>query len=157
MAETTRTALKAFFETNDKPTQSQFADLIDSFQNILDDGAEYTFTPILPADDVVIAQGVLGVPIGNKWAGKNLKNAIAVVFTKGITGKTDVMIRRVRAGVAADMLSAPVSLADVWYAQNGTIDLTNDDLLLGDWIFADVDDAHSGTKAKGLGIILKIA
>jgi len=38
MAEQTRTTLKAYFETGDTPTESQFADLIDSDSNILDDG-----------------------------------------------------------------------------------------------------------------------
>lgn len=37
MAQKNRTDLKAFFETGDKPTQSQFADLIDSFYNIDED------------------------------------------------------------------------------------------------------------------------
>lgn len=37
MAKKNRTDLKAFFKTGDKPTQSQFADLIDSFYNIDED------------------------------------------------------------------------------------------------------------------------
>jgi len=38
MAEQTRTTLKTYFETGDTPTESQFADLIDSVSNITDDG-----------------------------------------------------------------------------------------------------------------------
>src|SRR4030042_1768829 len=38
MAEKSRTELKAFFETGDRPTQSQFEDLIDSVLNIVNDG-----------------------------------------------------------------------------------------------------------------------
>ncbi len=38
MGAITRAALKAFFETNDIPTESQYADFIDSCQNITDDG-----------------------------------------------------------------------------------------------------------------------
>ena len=38
MAEQGRTTLKSYFETGDKPTQAQFEDLIDSTQNIADDG-----------------------------------------------------------------------------------------------------------------------
>lgn len=37
MATQTRTALKAWFETGDIPTEAQFADLIDSIPNIKDD------------------------------------------------------------------------------------------------------------------------
>lgn len=37
MAQLDRAALKAFFETGDKPTQTQFADLIDSLFNFIDD------------------------------------------------------------------------------------------------------------------------
>ena len=37
-----RTALKAFFETGDIPTEAQFIDLIDSFSNIADN---YNFDP----------------------------------------------------------------------------------------------------------------
>ena len=41
MAEKTRTQLKAYFETGDKPTQSQFIDLIDSVPNIQTDVCSY--------------------------------------------------------------------------------------------------------------------
>jgi len=36
----TRTALKAYFETGDKPTEAQFADLIDSILNLDDDDSD---------------------------------------------------------------------------------------------------------------------
>jgi len=38
MGQKTRAALKLLFETGDKPTESQFGDLIDSQENITDDG-----------------------------------------------------------------------------------------------------------------------
>lgn len=38
MAEQNRTTLKGWFETGDKPTEQQFADLIDSMLNLQDDG-----------------------------------------------------------------------------------------------------------------------
>ena len=38
MAQQSRTTLKSYFETGDIPTESQFADLIDSMINIPDDG-----------------------------------------------------------------------------------------------------------------------
>jgi len=38
MAERSRTTLKNYFNTGDKPTEAQFADLIDSFLSLADDG-----------------------------------------------------------------------------------------------------------------------
>lgn len=49
MAQLGRAALEAFFETNDFPTQSEFADLIDSFLNFTDDGSQ-----ILETDNITI-------------------------------------------------------------------------------------------------------
>lgn len=37
-AKVTRTVLKSYFETGDKPTQAQFGDMIDSALNLVDDG-----------------------------------------------------------------------------------------------------------------------
>lgn len=39
MAQKNRTTLKSYFETGDKPTESQFEDLIDSMANITEDNA----------------------------------------------------------------------------------------------------------------------
>lgn len=38
MSEKTRTVLKAYFETNDQPTESEFSDFIDSCPNMSTDG-----------------------------------------------------------------------------------------------------------------------
>ncbi len=42
MAELSEAALKAFFNTGDKPTESQFADFIESYSNTIDKGAAVT-------------------------------------------------------------------------------------------------------------------
>ena len=42
MGAISKAALKAFFETGDKPTQAQFADFIDSYNNTVDNGAAVT-------------------------------------------------------------------------------------------------------------------
>ena len=62
MAQLSRAALKLYFETGDIPTDVQFADLIDSFQNFSDDGAgeantvdsvnSQTGVVVLDADDI---------------------------------------------------------------------------------------------------------
>lgn len=45
MGQQTRTALKAYFNTGDTPTEAQFADLIDSFLNLLDDKVAFITIP----------------------------------------------------------------------------------------------------------------
>ncbi len=42
MAQQDRATLKTYFETGDKPTESEFADFVDSTQNIVDDGVAIT-------------------------------------------------------------------------------------------------------------------
>lgn len=67
MAQQTRTTLKTYFETGDTPTQAQFEDLIDSCQNISDDGegiasiVEDT-TPQLGGDLDVNGNNITGNP-----------------------------------------------------------------------------------------------
>ena len=46
MSEQTRTVLKTYFETGDKPTQAQFGDLIDSAVNNVDDKLYLTYPTI---------------------------------------------------------------------------------------------------------------
>lgn len=41
MATKTRIELKAFFEKDDKPTETQFGDLMDSIPNLVDDGLSW--------------------------------------------------------------------------------------------------------------------
>lgn len=53
MAQLDRAALKAFFETGDKPTQAQFADFIDSNLNLVED------YPILPAIITISSPDIL--------------------------------------------------------------------------------------------------
>lgn len=66
-----RATLRAFFETNDFPTQAEFADLIDQLPNIIDDEAtQLTITPVTSVQalawnttsiPIVPAQGALSV------------------------------------------------------------------------------------------------
>ncbi len=54
MAATGKTALKAFFNTGDQPTESQFADFIESYENLVDDnlliGASGGLSGVYPSD-----------------------------------------------------------------------------------------------------------
>lgn len=67
MAQLNRAALKAFFETGDKPTEAQFADLIDSLFALIDNN---TVTKVI----------IVNIPtVGDGSGGKILKRANAVI------------------------------------------------------------------------------
>ena len=85
--------------------------------------------------------------------GMNLVNVVVSVAAKGITGTTDVQVRRKRDGSDVDMLSTLVTLGDEWVVEDGVIDATNDDVQTGDRIYADVDAVHTGTAPKGIKIV----
>ena len=91
-----------------------------------------------------------------EFNGKNLTDVMCGVYDKGITATTDVMIRRRRAGVDADMLSVVVTIGDEFFASDETINGANDDLATGDTILVDVDAIHSGTAPNGLTVTLEI-
>lgn len=107
------------------------------------------------ASAVTVSDGVDGIPIGFKLNGYNLVNVVATVHDKGITGTTDIQIRRRRAGADVDMLSTPVTIGDEWFAQDGVINLTNDDVQTGDILYVDRDAIHSGTAPNGLSVRLE--
>ena len=86
--------------------------------------------------------------------GYNLTAVLCAVDDKGITGQTDVTIVKETGGVAADMLSTEVILGDVFFAANGVIDATEDDVVTGDNISVNVDAIHSGTAPNGLFVTL---
>jgi hypothetical protein len=89
--------------------------------------------------------------------GMNLIDAGASVSTNSSSGAVNVMIRRRRSGVNADMLSTALTI-DANESDSATaatpyvINTSNDDVLQGDQIYVDIDGA--GTGAKGLCITL---
>jgi hypothetical protein len=104
---------------------------------------------------VSTGDGTIGYVIPASMNGMNLINAVAAVNDKGITGATDVMVRRRRAGTNADMLSTPITIGDEFFATDEVIDTTNDDVATGDIIYIDVDTIHSGTAPNGLSVTLE--
>jgi hypothetical protein len=103
---------------------------------------------------VAVGNGISGVAIPAGLNGKNLISVSASVYAKGITGTTDIQVRRSRAGTDADMLSTKVTIGDEFYVADGVVDTTKDDLATGDQIFVDVDAIHSGTAPLGLSVVL---
>jgi hypothetical protein len=87
--------------------------------------------------------------------GYNLTDAVASVHTKGITGTMDIQLRRRRAGSNADMLGTKITVGDEFFARDGVINTTYDDVLTGDQIYVDVDTKHT-TPAKGLSVTLTL-
>jgi hypothetical protein len=106
------------------------------------------------SESVAVADGAIAFTIPAILNGLNLTAAIASVHTKGVTGTTDVQIRRRRAGTDVDMLSTKITIGDEYHASDGVIDTDNDDVATGDQIYVDVDAVHSGTAPKGLSVAL---
>jgi hypothetical protein len=105
-------------------------------------------------ETVAVGDGTMAFPVPVDLNGYNLTDVLAAVYTKGVTGTTDVMIRRARAGTDVDMLLSAVSIGDAYYANNGTIDTSKDDVATGDLLFVDVDSVHSGTLPTVLSVVL---
>jgi hypothetical protein len=99
---------------------------------------------------VSIADGKKGIVVPAALNGWNIVSVVAAVTDKGVTGTTDVQIRRVRAGTPNDVLGTKITLGDEFFAADGVIDTGYDDLATGDILFVDVDAVHSGTAPNGL-------
>lgn len=104
--------------------------------------------------DVATGDGKQALCIPATLNGFDLVDVTASVHTKGVTGTTDIQIRRRRAGSDVDMLSTKVTIGDEWYASDEVINTSNDDLQTGDQLYPDVDAVHSGTAPKGLSVTL---
>ena len=88
-------------------------------------------------------------PVPIELNGWELIDVIATVTDKGVTGTTTVNVNRRRAGVNVAMLSTGVTLGDEWFARDGSVDATNDDLATGDEITPYVTGIHT-TPPNGL-------
>jgi hypothetical protein len=116
---------------------------------------KFGLTPVDSDTAVTVADGTQGIPIPASMNGMNLVSALAAVDDKGITGTTDIQVRRRRAGSEVDMLSTKITIGDEFYASDGVINTSNDDLATGDVIYIDRDAIHSGTAPNGLSVVLE--
>ena len=114
------------------------------------------FGLIHSASNVVVStgDGTDGIPIPAKFNGMNIVDVLCTVHDKGITGTTNVQIRRRRAGANADVLDTLVTIGDEFFAKDGVINTSNDDLATGDILYVDVDAVHSGTAPNGLSVVI---
>lgn len=111
-----------------------------------------TLAPIESDADVTVGDGKIAFTVPASMDGMNLVSVIASVHTKGITGSTNIQLRRRRVGNDVDMLSTEVTIGDEFYASDGTINPSNSEVNEGDQIYLDVDQVHSGTAPKGLSV-----
>jgi hypothetical protein len=88
--------------------------------------------------------------------GYNLTDVLAAVHTKGATNTTNIMVRRRRSGADADMLNTAITIGDEYYANDESINTSNDDLAIGDSIYIDVDAVHT-TPPNGLSVTMTFA
>jgi len=118
--------------------------------------AEKTVT--LPVFDAVTAvttgeKGIIVIPA--EFNGMNLVGVICGVWDKGVTGSTNVGVFRSRGGTEVAMLSTEVTIGDEWFASDGVINATNDDVATGDLINVNISAIHSGTAPNGLTVTLQ--
>lgn len=107
----------------------------------------------LSNEAVVVGDGTNGIPIPAEMDGFNITDAVATVHDKGVTGATDVQIRRRRAGSDVDVLSTKITIGDEFFATDGVVNATNDDLATGDILYIDVDAIHT-TAPNGLSVTI---
>lgn len=103
---------------------------------------------------VTVGNGIDAFTVPSTINGWKLVSVVASVHTKGITGTTDIQVRRRRAGADVDMLSTKVTIGDEYFASDGVINASNNDVNTGDQIYVDRDSIHSGTAPLGLSITL---
>lgn len=110
-------------------------------------------------NDQVVTVGDVGssIPIPASLNGKVVTAVLATVYDQGVTGATEIQLIRRRAGAEVNVLSSVVSLGAVYFAANGTINTSNDDLATGDELFVEVTQVHSGTPPNGLSVVITVA
>lgn len=106
---------------------------------------------------LTVVDGLVGFAIPVQWGGYQVVDVLAVVHDKGITGQTDFQLRKTRGAVDTDVLSTKVTMGDEFYANDGIIDAAENDLLVGDILYADVDALHSGTAPNGGDLVITIS
>ena len=114
----------------------------------------FGWTHTVSASVVTTGDGTNGIAIPIELNGWNIIDVLCSVHDKGITGATDVQIRRRRAGSDVDVLSTKVTIGNEFFARDGVINASNDDLATGDILYPDVDAIHSGTSPNGLSITI---
>ena len=114
-----------------------------------------TFAPVESDFDVKIREGTIAFTVPALLNGYLLTAVLASVHTQGAgSGVTSLQVRRRRAGTDVDMLGTKISISyNEYFAADGVVNTTYDDLATGDQIYVDVDELPS-TPPTGLSIAL---
>jgi len=123
-------------------------------------GGTLTLSVTIPVFDAAVPvttgeKGIIVIP--PHLNGLELTNVVCGVWDKGITLSTDVGVYRSRGGSEVAMLSTEVTIGDEWYAQDGVINTSNDDVETGDIINVNISGIHSGTAPNGLTVTLEFS
>jgi hypothetical protein len=102
---------------------------------------------------VEVGNGLIGIPVPASINGMNIVDVLATVHTLGVTGTTNVQVRRRRLGTDVDVLSTLITIASQYFASDGVINTANDDLSTGDVLYIDVDVVHT-TPPNGLSVVI---
>ncbi len=87
--------------------------------------------------------------------GMNITDVLATVTDKGITGTTDVTVyKKDPAEGTVEVLSTDVTIGDEFFASDGVINTSFDDLATGDQLYVTVTGIHSGTAPNGLTVVI---
>lgn len=110
--------------------------------------------PFESDEDVSTGDGTIAFTVPNWMDNYLLHDVVASVHTKGITGTTDIQVRKRSGGSDADVLSTKVTVGDEFYARDEGINMANASVSTGDQLYIDVDAVHSGTAPNGLSVSL---
>jgi hypothetical protein len=125
-------------------------------QNIIESGGNKIVSVAVFGSDESVAtgDGTIAISIPFELNGFKLVRATGVVHTQGVTGYTEIQIRRRRGGSDADMLTTLITIGEEYYNTSTGIEISSSGVQEGDQIYVDVDSVHSGTAPKGLSVVL---
>lgn len=104
---------------------------------------------------VTTGNGVTAYTVPLSLTNMELFDVVCSVHTQGVTGTTNIQVRRRFGGSEVDMLSVLITIGAEYFASDETIDTANDHVNTGDQIYIDVDTVHSGTAPMGLSCVLE--
>jgi hypothetical protein len=122
MAQEGRTALKAYFETGDVPTEAQFINLIDSLHNTTDDGAAVTASSTTTLTNKTLTSPKIAHPITTDADNYTLdaNDQSAIIIMSG--GSANTLTIPTNASVAFPLGTK----VEVWSTGAGTTTIAGD-------------------------------
>jgi hypothetical protein len=110
--------------------------------------------PFESDESVAVGDGTVSFTVPSYMNNYHLHDVVASVHTKGVTGSTDIQIRKRSVGTEYDMLSTMATIGDEYFSSDEVIDQANFSIFEGDQLYIDVDGIHSGTAPLGLSVTM---